>query len=774
MDNKADKKDSGQTGLRERYRLKITGAVQGVGFRPFVYRLATSNDLTGWVNNTSEGLLIEIEGPIERLDRFVESLKTDKPAVSQIDKIERARMAPQNDGTFEIILSDTGSNKSVVILPDLAVCDDCLRELLDPADRRYLYPFINCTNCGPRFSIIKALPYDRANTSMARFAMCEKCAAEYHDPSNRRFHAQPNACPDCGPQVQLWDDRGQILEQYNGALLKAAEALHEGKIVAVKGLGGFHLMVDAGNENAVRELRQRKHREEKPLAVMFPDLNSIKSVCRVSDEEEKLLLSTASPIVLLEKSEIPGGYTIAESVAPGNPYLGSMLPYTPLHHILMRLVHRPVVATSGNISDEPICIDEREALDRLGQITGLFLVHDRPIARHVDDSVVRLMAGREMVIRRARGYAPRPIKIKSNYEGVLAVGGHMKNAVAVTIGDNAFVSQHIGDLDNEGAVGAFEEAIGQLLGLYDKEPQVITCDLHPNYYSTQYAHKRKTRIVPVQHHFAHVLSCMAENHIEGPVLGVAWDGTGYGTDGTIWGGEFLAVSDGAFERAASLRTFSLPGGDSAAKEPRRSALGLLYELFSGNPEAFKMTATYKTYQPDELELLLNALDKNINTVPTSSAGRLFDAVASLIDSRQIMSFEGQAAMELEFLAHKSKTAETYEINYDDRGHDRIVLDWEPVILGILDDIESKLSKEEIAAKFHNTLAEGIVEVTRMTGIDKVVLTGGCFQNKYLTEMVIDKLRQNGFDVFWHGDIPPNDGGICLGQAVAAGMKRKEQ
>ncbi len=773
MNDNDGKYSMDETGIRSRYRLKVTGAVQGVGFRPFVYRLATAHHLTGWVNNTSEGLLIEIEGSPTQLERFMERLQADKPAVSHIDKMEQSQITPQRDDSFKIVFSETGEHKSAVILPDLAVCSDCLHEMLDPNNRRYLYPFINCTNCGPRFSIINALPYDRANTTMNTFIMCEKCAAEYHNPADRRFHAQPNACPDCGPHLELWDNRGRVREKYNEALLKAAEALHRGQVLAVKGLGGFHLMVDATDSDAVRALRQRKHREEKPLAVMFPDLNSIKAGCRVTDEEARLLCSTASPIVLLEKHQNRAEYVIAEAVAPGNPYLGAMLPYTPLHHLLTRLVQRPMVATSGNLSDEPICIDEQDALVRLGQIADMFLVHNRPIARHVDDSVVRLISGREMIIRRARGYAPAPVKLKSACGNILAVGAHMKNAVAVTIEDNIFVSQHIGDLDTEGAVGAFNEVIGQLTGLYEQEPEIIACDSHPDYYSTTYAHNKKARIIPVQHHYAHVLSCMAESHLEEPVLGVAWDGTGYGLDGTIWGGEFLTVNDKSFQRPASIRPFPLVGGDNAAKEPRRSALGLLYELFSGSIEDFADCAVYKAFGRDELDMLVRALAGKVNTVMTSSAGRLFDAVASLINSRQIMSFEGQAAMELEFLAYRGKTSDIYKMNFENRRHDHIILDWAPMIRVILDEIKGGLSKEIIAAKFHNTLAEGIIGAAELIGIKNVVLSGGCFQNRYLTELAIDKLRQKGFDVFWHRHIPPNDGGICLGQAVAAAKKVKE-
>ncbi len=773
MDDNDGKYSTDETGIRSRYRLKVTGAVQGVGFRPFVYRLATAHHLTGWVNNTSEGLLIEIEGSPTQLERFMERLQADKPVVSHIDKMERYQIDPLLDDSFEIVFSENGTRKSAVILPDLAVCSDCLREMLDPNDRRYLYPFINCTNCGPRFSIINALPYDRANTTMNTFIMCEKCAAEYHNPADRRFHAQPNACPDCGPHLELWDNRGRVREKYNAALLMAAEALHRGQVLAVKGLGGFHLMVDATDDDAVRTLRQRKHREEKPLAVMFPDLNSIKSGCRVTDEDARLLCSTASPIVLLEKHQNRAEYVIAEAVAPGNPYLGAMLPYTPLHHLLTRLVQRPIVATSGNLSDEPICIDEQDALVRLGQIADMFLVHDRPIARHVDDSVVRLMSGREMIIRRARGYAPAPVKLKSACGNILAVGAHMKNAIAVTIEDNIFVSQHIGDLDTEGAVGAFNEVVGQLTGLYEQKPEIIACDLHPDYYSTTYAQNEKARVVPVQHHYAHVLSCMAENHLDAPVLGVAWDGTGYGLDGTIWGGEFLTVDDKSFQRMASIRPFPLVGGDSAAREPRRSALGLLYELFSGKIDDFADCAVYKAFDRDELDILGRALAGKVNTVMTSSAGRLFDAVASLINSRQIMSFEGQAAMELEFLAYRGKTSDIYTINFDHKRHDLILLDWAPMIRAMLEEVKGGVSKEIIAAKFHNTLAEVIVGTAALIGIKNVVLSGGCFQNKHLIEMAIDKLRQKGFDVFWHRYIPPNDGGICLGQAVAAAMKGKE-
>ena len=561
-----------------RLHLEIHGAVQGVGFRPFIHRLATSLNLYGWINNSVQGVTVEIEGDLYQLREFMTRMEREKPPQSFIQSLESTYLDPVGYKSFEIRESSHSGKLTTLVLPDIATCNDCLEEIFDPQNHRYLYPFTNCTNCGPRFSIIEALPYDRHKTTMKMFQMCDKCRAEYEDPTNRRFHAQPNACPECGPHLELWDGAGKGLSSHNQALLDTAKAIREGSIIGVKGLGGFHLMVDATNQEAVQELRKRKRREEKPFALMYPSLNLIKSHCEISPLEERLLISPESPIVLL-KEKSGSNEHIAEAVAPGNPYLGIMLPYTPLHHILMTELNSPVVATSGNISDEPICIDEHEAPERLGEIADFFLVHNRPIARHVDDSIVRIVLDREIVMRRARGYAPLPISIKKKIPSILAVGAHLKNTIALSVENQIFVSQHIGDLETDAAFHAFQNVIQSFEQLYDSKPELVVCDAHPDYLSTQYAQTLNLPIQTVQHHYAHVSACMLENELEPPLLGVSWDGTGYGSDNTVWGGEFFLVSQDHYERIAHFRPFPLPGGELAIKEPRRSATGLLQEMY---------------------------------------------------------------------------------------------------------------------------------------------------------------------------------------------------
>ena len=532
-----------------RLQVAIRGAVQGVGFRPFIYRLATDLGLRGWVNNSSQGVFIEVEGGREPLETFLLRIEGSKPPRAFIQSLEYSYLDAVGYTTFEIRESDPGGEKTALILPDIATCPDCLGEIFDPEDRRFLYPFTNCTNCGPRFSIIEALPYDRPNTTMMCFAMCERCRAEYENPLDRRFHAQPNACPDCGPHLELWDGEGNVLLSYHDALLEAADAVRHGAVIAVKGLGGFHFMVDGRSEEGVLRLRRLKGREEKPLALMYPSLESLHEHCEISALEERLLSSPESPIVLLRKDT--GSKKLSPSVAPDNPYIGVMIPYTPLHHLLISELGFPVVATSGNLSDEPICTDEVEALVRLKGIADLFLVHDRPIARHVDDSLVRLMMGRELVLRRARGYAPLPIHLKEPLAPTLALGAHLKNSIAASVEANVFLSQHIGDLETTEAFDAFRRVIADFALLYDLHPTGVACDAHPDYLSTRYAHDYGLAVIPVQHHYAHVLSCMAENELDGPVLGVSWDGSGYGLDGTIWGGGILA-GDGGIVRAHRL------------------------------------------------------------------------------------------------------------------------------------------------------------------------------------------------------------------------------
>ena len=836
-------------GLSARLKIAVLGVVQGVGFRPFIYRLATEAGLNGWVNNSAQGVLIEAEGPRAALEAFLLRLEAERPPLSSIQSLEASWLDPLGYASFEIRESEAGGAKTALVLPDIATCSDCQGEIFDPHNRRYGYPFTNCTHCGPRFSIIESLPYDRANTAMNGFMMCPQCKAEYHDPRNRRFHAQPNACPDCGPQLELWDRKGKVLSvpargaqpsggsntgrtgpQRQGpelavdpallqpegcapvapdllratagigeALLAAADAIRQGQIVAVKGLGGFHLMVAAHNDEAIRRLRQLKHREEKPFALLFPSLPAIKAACEVSPLEERLLRSPEAPIVILRRKHS----ALPTSLAPGNPYLGVMLPYTPLHHLLLAALGFPVVATSGNLSDEPICTENQDALERLGGIADLFLVHNRPIVRHLDDSIVRVIMGREQVLRRARGYAPLPIQLRSPVgnrpspvcNSVLAVGAHLKNAVALSVGAQLFLSQHIGDLETDQSYEAFRRVIADFQNLYEARPSIIAADAHPDYLSTKFARAlvaqaslpagnadiparnpapERPQLITVQHHVAHVLSCMAENELDPPFLGVSWDGTGYGLDGTVWGGEFFLVTETACERVAHLRQFRLAGGDAAVKEPRRTALGVLYEMFGD--VAFSLTdlAPVGAFSPAELGPLKTMLARNLNSPLTSSAGRFFDAIASLVGLRHQVRFEGQAAMEMEFaLDGITTTTEAYQLDIRPKHAPHtphpapLLLDWSPMIEAILADLKAEVPIGRISARFHHALAEAILAVAKRFGQPRVVLSGGCFQNRYLTEQSVRRLQEAGFRPYWHQRVPPNDGGIALGQAVAA-------
>lgn len=762
-------------GSDARLKMTIRGAVQGVGFRPFVYRLAAELGLNGWVNNTARGVLLEVEGAREKLDEFLLRVEREKPSISFIQSLESSFADPVGYACFEIRTSDDGEEKTALVLPDIATCPECVREIFDPANRRFGYPFTNCTNCGPRYTIIESLPYDRSRTTMKKFTMCAECEREYRDPGNRRFHAQPNACPKCGPQLQLWDMTGKVLSKSDAALEEAAEAIREGKIVGVKGLGGFLLMVDARNEDAVSRLRQRKHREEKPFALMFPALEDVLQECELTPLEERLLRSPESPIVLVHRKTSEKS-ALSASVAPGNPMLGVMLPYTPLHHLLMRALGFAVIATSGNLSDEPICIDEADAVERLHMIADLLLVHDRPILRHVDDSIVRVMAGREMVMRRARGVAPLPVMLDQEMPTLLGVGAHQKNTVALSVGRQVFLSQHIGDLETEQASMAFERVVESLEGLYEAKPDTVACDLHPNYISTEYANRVCKEPVRVQHHYAHVLSCMAENEVKAPALGVAWDGSGWGPDGTVWGGEFLKIDECKYTRAVRLRPLRLAGSERAVREPRRCGLGLLFEALGDDVFNREDLSPVHAFAATERKIVAAMLRQGLNSPWTSSAGRLFDAVASLIGVRQVSRYEGQAAMELEWLAVQSDDHGTYafEITEPTNAESPAELDWAPMVSGVIADLQRKATQATMARKFHNTLAEMIARVAAEHPGFPVALSGGCFQNRLLTELTVARLTDDGVKVYWHQRVPPNDGGIALGQVVAAARELKSR
>lgn len=750
---------------QQRLRLEIQGIVQGVGFRPFVYQLAQQFGLKGWVNNSTMGVTIEVEGGRSPLDLFLKKLQTELPVNARIDTLTSDYLEPVHFQEFVIHRSQLGE-KTAIVLPDLATCSACLAEIFDPNNRRYHYPFTNCTHCGPRYSIIETLPYDRPLTSMVDFPMCADCQREYEDPGDRRFHAQPNACPKCGCHLAFLSNQGTIIAQREAALNHAIDALQRGEIIALKGLGGFQLLVDASSVAAVAKLRQKKQRPDKPFAVMYPDLDRLNHDCKVSALEEKLLLSPASPIILLQKKQ---GFSLALNVAPDNPNLGVMLPYTPLHHLLLTTLNFPVVTTSGNLSDEPICIDEQEALDRLRHIADYFLIHNRRILRPVDDSVVRVINQIPIILRRSRGYAPEPILLKQPLnQNILALGAHLKNTVAITQKDRIFVSQHIGDLSNQQTVQAMENTLKKLSQIYDFKPDIITCDLHPDYLSTQYAktlaQQLNIPLIPVQHHQAHIYACIAEHHLELPILGVAWDGTGYGEDGTIWGGEFFSVEANHCQRIASIKPFPLLGGDQANKEPRRSALSLLLQVFGSIDSIPQNISILKAFSPQELNILTTMWAKKINTPLTSSIGRIFEAIASILGLGQRSSFEGQAAMALEFLIGNRKTDDHYSFTLENEQNiSRINL--KSMIQAIVKDVELGIEQSLISAKFHQTLVEIILKVAQKNQHKNIVLAGGCFQNKYLLERTIQRLEAENFQVYYPQRFPPNDGAIALGQII---------
>jgi hydrogenase maturation protein HypF len=726
----------------QRLRITLRGAVQGVGFRPFVYRLATEMSLTGWVLNSSSGLVVEVEGPEDALRRFEERIERERPAVSVVTTRESAWIPAEGSTRFEIHASDGDTGKSVNVLPDLATCADCRNELFDPANRRFHYPFTNCTNCGPRYTIVVDIPYDRPNTTMRDFVLCPACKEEYENPANRRFHAQPNACPVCGPKL-------------DGTIADVAAALRSGAIVALKGIGGFQLLVDARQSAAVARLRQRKHREEKPFALMMPSLEMAREYCDIAPAEVELLASPAAPIVLLRPKP---GSDIAWNVAHCSPYLGVMLPYSPLHHLLMRECPFPLIATSGNRSDEPIAIANEEAAVRLKNIADHFLMHNRPIVRACDDSVVRLTRGKAGILRRARGYAPLGIRVAHPVPPVLAVGGHLKNTVAIGVGQDVFLSQHIGDLETLEARQAFERAIEDLCRMYSFKPEAVVCDLHPDYASTHWAEQSGLPVIRVQHHQAHVAACAAENNVEGPYLGVSWDGTGYGLDGAIWGGEFFRVEGKQFERIAHLRPFGLPGGDAAVREGWRSAASLLFEIFGKEfepPDEMNRSAGKPRLDAARVRSML---ERGINVAPTTSVGRLFDAVACISGLARENRFEGQAAMLLENEIGALRTEEAYPLPGGN---------WGLLITKVVADQPAGIPVSVIAARFHNALIAWIVEVAAQSGLKQIVFSGGVFQNRYLTERAAAELEARGFVVHTHRRVPPNDGGIALGQVVMA-------
>ncbi|MEW6262362.1 MAG: carbamoyltransferase HypF [Thermodesulfobacteriota bacterium] len=752
---------------RLRIRTEVEGVVQGVGFRPFIYQLARRFGLGGFVQNTSHGALIEIEGRPEATDAFFLALREKLPPLALVTKLSTRRLPPLGQTEFSIRHSGVQPSRQALISPDVAVCDDCLAEMFDPLDRRYRYPFINCTNCGPRYTIILDVPYDRATTTMRAFTMCRACANEYHNPADRRFHAQPNACPVCGPQVTLVTAAGERIEAAE-PLRAAADLLRQGMIVAVKGLGGFHLAADATNDRAVRRLRSRKQREEKPLAVMSPDLEAIRAYAFIRPDEETVLFSAQRPIVLLT-AKMPS--PLAPSVAPDNKYIGAMLPYAPLHHLLLK-GFTALVMTSGNLSEEPIAIDNQEALTRLGRIADYFLLHDRDIHLRSDDSVVRLSGDKLRQVRRSRGFAPLPIFLKEPQAEVLAVGGELKNTVCLTKNNRAFLSQHIGDLENVQTLEFFEMTIEHLERILDIRPKAVAYDLHPEYLSTKWALEQTgLELIGVQHHHAHVASALAEHGLDGPVIGLACDGAGYGPDGGIWGGEILVAGLDGFERRGHLEYLPLPGGAAAIKEPWRMAVSYLVKAFGPEMPRLELDLLER-HDPDQLDLLIQVLNKKVASPLTSSLGRLFDAAAALIGLKDSAAFEGQAAMGLEMCCPEGDFPPyDFDLAEEDGRH---IIKPQALIRDIVHDLGLKRSREEISGRFHaavvRAFSELALKVADETGIRTAVLSGGCFQNQILVRGLTRALVIRGLNVYTQNTVPVNDGGLALGQAAAAGFR----
>ena len=774
-------------------RMAVRGVVQGVGFRPFVYTLAERFTLNGWVLNNSSGVTIEVEGPADQIEGFLSALQDEAPPLAHIESLDVQDISPVGYTDFQIRHSERQEGAYQLVSPDMATCPDCLRELLDPADRRYRYAFTNCTNCGPRFTIIRDIPYDRPSTTMDAFRMCPDCQREYDDPYDRRFHAQPNACPVCGPQVQLvsGDASSETVyatrntEHEPDPLSQAAHLLCEGAILAIKGLGGFHLACDATNTEAVQRLRERKQRPHKPFAVMIASLDEIRQHCQVRAEEETLLTSPQCPIVLLSWRD---DSTVVGEVAPGYQHLGVMLPYTPLHHVLLRDVGRPLVMTSGNLTEEPIAAENEEAQRRLGHLADAFLLHNRDIYARYDDSVwcVPEVSGelaRPYPIRRARGYAPFPIKVPFQMAPVLACGAELKNTFCLTRDQYAFVSQHVGDMENLETLEHYERTVELYEKLFRVRPQAIVHDLHPDYMATKYGISRgsdqSVQLVPVQHHHAHLAACLADNgwaEENGPVIGVVMDGTGLGHDGHIWGGEWLVGGYREFRRAAQIEYLPLPGGDAATRHPWRIAYGYLYALLGQAPDHILPDGV----EESQVAILRQQIDRGLNCPLTSSMGRLFDAVSALLGVCTETSYEAQAAIELEGICNSAnlqmgKLAEgqekaSYPFWVEQENEERMVR-LKRLFAALLADVEGAVPASKIARRFHETVAGMIVEVCTEiraeTGLDVVALSGGCFQNRLLLRLTVPGLRDAGFEVLVHRQVPCNDGGLSLGQAAIA-------
>jgi hydrogenase maturation protein HypF len=750
-------------GARVRLRVRVEGTVQGVGFRPFVYRLAAELGVSGWVLNDSRGVLIEAEGERSAVDALLERLRIDAPPLAVIKGLTHESLAATGETGFRITESDETGVAEAAVSPDVATCQDCLAELFDPDDRRHRYPFTNCTNCGPRFTIVRGVPYDRPLTTMASFQMCELCQAEYEDPLDRRFHAQPNACPACGPSLRLTDRAGRSVADGNEPSLQAvAVALAEGRIVAVKGIGGYHLACRADDESVVAELRARKHREDKPFALMAPSVEAALDLVVLDDATGALLSSRERPIVLAPRLD---GAPVAGSVAPASRELGMMLPYSPLHHLMLADSGAVLVMTSANVSDEPIAYRDEDALERLAGIADLFLMHDRPIETRTDDSVLRVAANRPMFLRRSRGYVPRDLPLASS-RPILACGAELKNTFCLAKGGQAWVGHHIGDLKNYETLRSFTDGIEHFEDLFAVEPELVAHDLHPEYLSTKYALERDgVETAGVQHHHAHLAACLAEHGERGAAVGAIFDGTGYGADGTVWGGELLIGDVGGFERAGHLHPVRMPGGERAIKQPWRMACSWLLETLGPEPPLPPSLA--ESVSEDDWVKVAELAGTGLASPITSSAGRLFDAVAALCGIRAEVNYEGQAAVELEAAADPA-VRDSYPLTGTD------ILDAREMVQAILADLGAGVRVPEVASKFHNGIAEGMTracaELAQAGGIELVVLSGGVFQNRLLLERTAVTMERTGLRVVTPRLLPPNDGGIAFGQAAVASAR----
>lgn len=753
--------------LTVRRLIHVSGLVQGVGFRPFVYRLASALELSGSVQNTASGVVIEVQGDADYVEGFLVRLHSEAPPLAQIHQTALEELDCVEEELFHIIESHKGEPVRTLISPDVTVCDDCLREMFDPQDRRFCYPFINCTNCGPRFTIVRSIPYDRPGTSMTKFRMCAACQAEYYNPRSRRFHAQPNACAKCGPRLELWS-REALVPLESDPISASVELLRSGQIGAIKGIGGFHLAADALNIASVRILRERKRRAEKPFALMVPDVKMAQEFCEVNEDECTALLSPQRPIVLLRKKK---RCAVPEQVAPRNHDLGVFLPYTPIHHLLLRRGgFKALVMTSANACEEPIAIDNDEAYERLCGLADFFLVHDRDILLRCDDSVVRVADGRIHQIRRSRGFVPVPILLHKETPGILAVGGELKNTICLAEGRQAFLSQHVGDLENLAGYKFFLEASEHLNKILEIDPKIIAYDLHPGYLSTKWALQQTARtLIGVQHHHAHIASCMAENHLDGAVIGLALDGTGYGTDGRIWGGEVLIADYGKFTRAAHLECVAMPGGEAAIREPWRMAISYLMHSLGSEFRGMKLPFIEEVHA-SKIDFASRMIERQVNTPLTSSCGRLFDAVASIAGIRQEVNYEGQAAIELEMAAEAYSDEELYPFEIR-TAEDGFVIDTSAMFRTLVEDVLASTPVGVISRRFHNGLAEVLCRsahsLRERTGLHRVCASGGTFNNRLLLRKLRALLEADGFEVFTQHQVPCGDGGLCLGQAMIA-------